>query len=146
MVTRLASVHAEEPFIGVDEALEGHCHSFAVALHRITGWPLWGAWKTSDDGDEDGRLVHIAVEHPDGQLIDANGKAPVREREQLSQILGGGDERWEYETIGGEADLAAQIAADSKSVWRPMRTDAAQLLALAAAVRWVPAASRRVQR
>lgn len=45
---------------------EGDCPIFAVALHRITGYPIYGLV-------EDGNLVHAYVKDLHGNAIDASG-------------------------------------------------------------------------
>jgi hypothetical protein len=47
--------------------LRGECDYFAVALHRMTGWPIRGVF-SNDIGP-----LHRVVEAPDGRLLDASG-------------------------------------------------------------------------
>lgn len=47
----------------------GQCHSFAVAVHKLTGWPLRAVDNQGDDGIPD----HIMVETPNGRLFDITG-------------------------------------------------------------------------
>jgi hypothetical protein len=42
----------------------GHCHSFALALHRLTNWPMVGRIKQ-------GKVEHVFCQMPDGRLADA---------------------------------------------------------------------------
>jgi hypothetical protein len=50
---------------------EGDCHIFALALHKLRGWP------TCAFRDWDGEPhLHAFVRHPDGDLIDIDGKRP----------------------------------------------------------------------
>ena len=42
----------------------GHCHSLALALNKITGWPLVGMFHVSDR--DDGVASHVGVQSPKG--------------------------------------------------------------------------------
>jgi hypothetical protein len=42
----------------------GHCHSFALALHRLTNWPIVGRIRH-------GKVEHVFCQMPDGRLVDA---------------------------------------------------------------------------
>jgi len=44
--------------------MNSHCHSFALALHRLTDWPLVA--KVTN-----GELEHVLCQMPDGRLVDA---------------------------------------------------------------------------
>jgi len=44
--------------------MNSHCHSFALALHRLTDWPLVA--KVTN-----GELEHVLCQMPDGRLLDA---------------------------------------------------------------------------
>ena len=44
----------------------GHCHSFAQALLRLTSWPMVGRIKQ-------GKVEHVFCQMPDGRLVDAEG-------------------------------------------------------------------------
>ena len=57
-----------------DEVFEafttGHCHSLALALNKLTGWPIYGAgapWDTEDSP------AHVFVKHPSGRFVDITG-------------------------------------------------------------------------
>lgn len=55
----------------------GHCHSFAMALHDRTGWPILAM-----SGKYSGytNLQHMVVVMPDGKWLDARGiQEPDRE-------------------------------------------------------------------
>lgn len=47
--------------------LHGDCYSFAIALHRRTGWQLVGAV------DREGLALHAGVRRPDGVYLDVRG-------------------------------------------------------------------------
>ncbi len=44
--------------------MNSHCHSFALAIHRLTSWPLVG--KVTN-----GEIEHVLCQMPDGRLLDA---------------------------------------------------------------------------
>lgn len=47
----------------------GGCYSLALALHRATGWTMWGVYET----DNPDTLAHAWVVRPDGRAVDING-------------------------------------------------------------------------
>jgi len=44
--------------------MNGHCHSFALAIHRLTDWPIVGRIKY-------GKVEHVFCQMPDRRLVDA---------------------------------------------------------------------------
>ena len=44
--------------------MNGHCHSFALAIHRITDWPLVARVTNAE-------IEHVFCQMPDGRLLDA---------------------------------------------------------------------------
>ena len=44
--------------------MNGHCHSFALAIRRLTDWPIVG--KVTN-----GEIEHVFCQMPDGRLVDA---------------------------------------------------------------------------
>ena len=40
----------------------GHCHSLALAVHKLTGWQIYGL------ADDEGDYIHIMVKTPKGYL------------------------------------------------------------------------------
>ena len=52
----------------------GHCHSLALALNKITGWPLIGLFHPVDD--EDGIPSHVGVQSPQG-FLDIYGHSKI---------------------------------------------------------------------
>lgn len=55
----------------------GHCHSLAFALHKLTGWDLIAAGT-----HEECEPRHIAVQSPTGRIFDVNGFSDLFEFEQ----------------------------------------------------------------
>ena len=53
--------------------LEGNCYELAIAIHRGTGWPLYGLLM------HDGVVRHAAVQTPEGQFFDARGRISVQQ-------------------------------------------------------------------
>lgn len=49
----------------------GQCHAFALALHQLTGWPLYLLCHDEDDPMDS--WTHVVVRHPDGSYIDIDG-------------------------------------------------------------------------
>jgi hypothetical protein len=56
----------------------GHCHSFALALHLVTGWPLVGIY---DNG-----LRHVLCQRPDWVIVDARQAHPSTRARLLSPL------------------------------------------------------------
>jgi hypothetical protein len=56
----------------LDQFLHGDCPIFAVALHRLTGYPIYGLVEF-DEVIGHTVLIHAYVKAPDGKLIDASG-------------------------------------------------------------------------
>jgi hypothetical protein len=44
----------------------GHCHSLALALNKLTNWPLYGFFAK-------GIMHHVTVLNPDGRYVDIEG-------------------------------------------------------------------------
>ena len=44
--------------------MNSHCHSFALAIHRLTSWPMVGRVTN-------GVIEHVLSQMPDGRLLDA---------------------------------------------------------------------------
>ena len=80
----------------------GQCHGLAVALHELTGWPLFGLYRLPSYGWWDNRskvTTHVVVEHPTGAVVDINGLRPVRFGEGMrpttaNALLGGPKKDW----------------------------------------------------
>ena len=57
----------------------GHCHSLALAIHELTGWPLVGLyrlyrpWSNMEETPD-----HVVVKTPKGKLLDISGLDNVR--------------------------------------------------------------------
>lgn len=58
---------------------EGDCWALAIAVHKMTGWPLVLAG-TDSASDLDG-YSHVMVRMPDGLLLDITGASTVEEVE-----------------------------------------------------------------
>lgn len=52
----------------------GNCYSFAVALHRLTGWQIVGLVRSCEIWPD-----HVGVRDPDGNLRDYRGIVPYKE-------------------------------------------------------------------
>ena len=71
--------------------MEGNCGSLALKLHDKTNWPIvvlsnpeGEPWYIDDD--EDGmEYTHIAIEHPSGKYLDAQG---LRSNSEISNDFG----------------------------------------------------------
>lgn len=110
-----------------DIAMNGQCHALAMRLNEMAGWPIWGAYKC-DPSDEmqDGRLVHILVELPDGTLLDALGADTIENREADAATCG---TPWEFVPIGGVEQLKSAILDDAKSIWADPKVEVIKHLA-----------------
>ena len=53
--------------------ISGDCDAFAVALHRVTGWPIRGV-SSREHGP-----MHRLIQAPDGRLLDAAGWVSEKE-------------------------------------------------------------------
>jgi hypothetical protein len=51
----------------------GDCHILAMRIHRLTGWPI------ATFCDSCGPHTHAFVRHPDGDIVDVNGKQTEQE-------------------------------------------------------------------
>jgi hypothetical protein len=49
--------------------MNGQCHSLALAIHRLTGWPMLGLLDREKD------IMHVIVQSPQG-YFDVNGVKP----------------------------------------------------------------------
>jgi hypothetical protein len=53
----------------------GQCHSLAIALHKLTNWPIYGICDWSNSTDDPG---HIVVKNPrNGGFVDIKGYGAV---------------------------------------------------------------------
>ena len=97
----------------LDRYRYGLCAEFAVALHRLTGWPLGAFYDTEkdkEDGTEYTGLSHAFVTHPSGKIVDCYGlrdKAYVRQccEAGLKTFMGVGDDHYITEQAVSENDL-----------------------------------------
>jgi hypothetical protein len=52
----------------------GHCHSLALAIHRLTGWAICGADYATDDFEGYEHVPnHVFIQRPDGEYLDVTG-------------------------------------------------------------------------
>ena len=56
----------------------GQCHSLALAMHRLTGWELYGLYKPNELR-RGGTPSHTVVRSPDGEYIDIGGNTALEE-------------------------------------------------------------------
>ena len=61
--------------IVLDAFTNGNCHSFALALHKLTGWPMFGLYKDDEYPDIP---HHIVVRTPRGAFLDVQGRGANR--------------------------------------------------------------------
>ena len=58
----------------------GYCTEFAIALHRLTGWPIVVFNEVVKEDDEYYfNLVHVAVKSPSGKYVDVRGARTEQE-------------------------------------------------------------------
>lgn len=57
--------------------VRGQCHSLALAIREITGWPLYGL-VDREDGNTSTSPSHVVVRTPNGAYIDVNGPGAVK--------------------------------------------------------------------
>lgn len=59
----------------VDTFTTGQCHTFALAMHDLTGWPMLMLAEDADwSPDTWGYWAHVVVRTPDGGYIDIKGR------------------------------------------------------------------------
>lgn len=69
----------------IEYYMSGACPYFAIASHKLTGWPLGmlideGREYESFGGRERYPLIaHVFVFTPDGQILDARGMRPIQQ-------------------------------------------------------------------
>jgi hypothetical protein len=56
----------------------GQCHALALALHRLTGWQLYGLYRPHELR-RGTTPSHTVVRTPDGEYIDINGNNALEE-------------------------------------------------------------------
>jgi len=91
----------------------GYCAEFAVALHRLYGWPLGVFYDTDkEDGEQYTTLAHAFVVHPSGALVDSDGlrsKALVKGQAEaglrMAEGLGASKGHFITEATATEASL-----------------------------------------
>lgn len=58
-----------------DVFTSGNCHSFALALHALTGWELMGMYR----GGETDMASHVFVKNEKGNFVDVTGERTPEE-------------------------------------------------------------------
>lgn len=99
----------------------GHCHSFAYALHRLTGWQLVGLYHPCQPLG-DCTPWHCCVETPSGDVLDIDGGNALQRFEEygctIKRSLTEADvlnfERIDYLPINIEAAMPFAINALSR--------------------------------
>jgi hypothetical protein len=118
--------------VAVDVFVMGNCHSFAVALHRLTGLPLVRAHNESRPDREP--WWHAGVRYG-GDFVDVRGRKPM-DPDQLDEDVAGAV----YEEVP-ESFFA--VDCDDRM---PLRVDDALPFARALAIReGIPITEREVQ-
>lgn len=51
----------------------GQCHALALALHRLTGWELYGLYDSDYDFECGETPAHVVVRMPNGDYLDIEG-------------------------------------------------------------------------
>lgn len=120
----------------------GECHVFAVALHRLTGWPIHVVvdndehhWDSEEDDDDFlPVVVHVLCEDPDGNLWDVRGSRP---RDSLYEEMMGWTAIMDYDSSTGlsEDELRAYVGfwGDPDPIDRPLTSYTEDDVALATA-------------
>jgi len=100
----------------LDRYRYGLCAEFAVALHKLTKWPLGAFYDTvKEDGDEYYGLAHAFVTHPSGKIADCYGlrdKSYVRSCAEagLTSVIGVGEDHYITERPVTVNDLDGESA------------------------------------
>jgi deoxyribose-phosphate aldolase len=77
----------------VDHYVRGHCHHFAIGLHRLTGWPLAVLWDREPSSEEgaDPLIKHVFCMTPDGLAIDVEGTRDLARLKAVYKSVGGAE-------------------------------------------------------
>jgi len=94
--------------LSADAFCRGYCTEFAIALHRITAWPIFIFNEVvKEDEEEYYNLVHATVKSPNGKYVDARG---FRTEQEIANNLLATDttplEKYKIENVS-ENDLYA---------------------------------------
>lgn len=107
----------------VNAAVGGCCHDFAIALHRMTGWPIACLWRDSMKDvfsiTDEPTPLHVFCVAPDGRAVDVEGAADFdamtaryspykRDRERSRVEIHGSEADWERVTT--DISTAASLA------------------------------------
>lgn len=71
----------------------GDCYIYAIAMHRLYGYPIYGVklyfkeddWDELDDPQYDFEYAHIIVKKPNGKFIDDQGEYDEEELKDLCE-------------------------------------------------------------
>lgn len=71
----------------------GDCYIYAIAMHRLYGYPIYGVklffkeddWDYIDDPQYDYEYAHIIVKAPNGKFVDQDGEYNEEELKRLSK-------------------------------------------------------------
>lgn len=82
-LSELAIIPSFQPDVGdLEYFTQGSCHEFAIALHRITGWPMLVCsspepYGSDEDGEEIDSVIHVYVVNPEtSEAYDVRGIRP----------------------------------------------------------------------
>lgn len=80
---------------------EGDCWMLARAMHKLTGWPIW--WIGSEKLGETEGWCHVAVETPDGEMLDVTG---AKSKEDFKKYWLKSAIKWRYVDSYEELEVA----------------------------------------
>lgn len=85
----------------------GDCYLFAIALHRMYGYPLYAVYLyyKEDDWDYLSEIAHVLVKLPNGKYLDADGEIDEEQLKKLSNT-----NYTEYITIEPISEFDARTA------------------------------------
>ena len=108
----------------VEPFLTGRCHEFALAGHEATGWPIKVIVRPSIDDHENGKVVHVVLECPDGQVMDIRG---LQDAQTMGSHYGMRPARWleaSPEDVLARGDLAEVVdLAEARAAFRTVVGD-----------------------
>lgn len=101
-------------------ACVGMCGEFAVALHRVYGYPLAAFFEVGPDGYDEGdfTLAHAFAKHPSRKVVDSAG---VRAKTAMkAETLTSGGKLEEHPTTEGDIDALSMSGLDEDVVAHAM--------------------------
>lgn len=97
-------------FKDVEDAFEfGYCHALAVAIHRVTGWPVRGLFRRNWKTGRPNAIDHYVAERPDEHLVDVNGV-------------------WDPEELLGDCYELSEPVDSPEGLWRATDMEDAELV------------------